>query len=233
MYFKYLIGERFVNSLGTEFKITGYAQDARHREITFSLGDSRIVSTRHISGGNIFSKYDKTLYGVACIGKLDGAAYKHPLYWRWTNMVGRCYNPNHSQYKSYGAKGVYVEEHLLNFSNYAEFVSSLKNYNNLIKNPDKWQIDKDKGGGKCYSRKTIKIITADENLAIENSKKTIPVNMMSPDGTVIRTFESISDAEQKTDIHRGNIARSVRNGGRAGGFLWQASNARGLKSESL
>lgn len=59
-------------------------------------------------------------------------------------MVGRCYSKKHPQYKSYGAKGIFVEPYLLNFSNYVSFVSSLDNYNHLINNPDKWQIDKDK-----------------------------------------------------------------------------------------
>lgn len=70
-------------------------------------------------------------------------------------MIGRCYSKKHPQYKSYGSKGVYVEQYLLDFSNYVSFISSLENYKNLIEHPKEWQIDKDKKGGGCYSRNTM------------------------------------------------------------------------------
>ena len=32
----------------------------------------------------------------------------HPLYSTWMGMRKRCYNPNHINYKNYGARGIYM-----------------------------------------------------------------------------------------------------------------------------
>lgn len=217
----FLIGEKHTTKFGTQFEIIGYPSNPRQRVIRFLNGEEKTVLTSSIALGNIQSRYDKTVFGVGFIGELDGIASNHPLYYRWTGMVGRCYSKKHPQYKSYGAKGIFVEPYLLNFSNYVSFVSSLDNYNHLINNPDKWQIDKDKKGGKCYSRDTISIIPARENLEIEISKRQCPVKMLNKDGTLIKVFPSITAAEKETGIHRGNIARGVRAGFSAGGYKWE------------
>lgn len=136
-------------------------------------------------------------------------------------MLRRCYEPKFHGYESYGGKGVTVEPYLQVFSNYVEFVSGLPNYDKLISSPDKWQIDKDLRGGRVYSRQTIRIIPASHNLEIENAPKRMPVYRILPDGSK-EMFESISDAERKTNIHRGNIARSARNETyKAGGYDWR------------
>ena len=166
------------------------------------------------------------IYGV---GKADGVSFpasKHPLYWRWVNMIGRCYYKKHCQYRSYGGKGVGVEDYLKDFGNYVDFVSRLPNYNNLLCEPEKWQIDKDEFGGKNYSRETIQIVTSKRNLEIENCTKIVPVLMLDSDYNVVSSFASICEAGEKTGIHKGNIARSVHTGCRAGGYFWR-------KNESL
>jgi len=44
----------------------------------------------------------KTKHGMARYGK------QHPVYDAWTNMIQRCENPNHNQYKDYGGRGITV-----------------------------------------------------------------------------------------------------------------------------
>lgn len=43
----------------------------------------------------------------------------HPLYWRWLNMIRRCYDSNDAAYKRYGARGITVcdrwRENFVNF----------------------------------------------------------------------------------------------------------------------
>lgn len=223
-----LIGERHKTKFGAEYTIIGYPDSKIRRIIQFDTGEIKEVFTSAIKSGAIRSRYDITVFSVGCMGEIDGVADKHPLYFRWTNMLGRCYSENHPHYKSYGAKGIYVEDYLKCFSNYVGFVSSLKNYQKMVNHPTEWQIDKDKNGGKIYSRKTICIIPSYENLEMENSKKRIMVDMISKQSMIVATFESISEAESKTGIHRGNIARSVRGGGFAGGYRWEASNAESI-----
>ena len=159
----------------------------------------------------------KSKYGVR--GNYKGRASEHPLYFRWTNMLRRCYEPSSHGYASYGGKGVTVEPYLKVFSNYVDFVSKLPNYNMLLENPEAWQIDKDLNGGKIYSRETIRIVPSSENLEIENSEKRFPVYRILKDGTK-EFYPSICEAEKATGIHRGNIARSARSKWKAGGYKW-------------
>lgn len=219
--YSFLVGEKHETKYGVQYEIIGYLENPRKRIIRFLNGEEKIVSTSSISIGNIQSRHDKTLFGVGCIGNFNGVASDHPLYYRWTGMIGRCYSKKHPQYKSYGAKGVYVEQYLLDFSNYVSFISSLENYKNLIEHPKEWQIDKDKKGGGCYSRNTISIISTKENNEIENARKRFPIKMIDASGSIVDIFSSISEAEEKTGIHRGNIARSVKHGYWTGGYKWE------------
>lgn len=40
---------------------------------------------------------------------MDGYRY-HPLYSNWKGMIGRCHNPNHSNYNNYGGRGIKVSD---------------------------------------------------------------------------------------------------------------------------
>lgn len=222
---KFLIGETHKTKSDVSYTIIGYPNNPRRRLVQFSCGETRSVLTSAISSRTVQSKYDKTVWGVGYLGKYGHRADKHPLYYRWTNMLGRCYSKNHSGFTSYGAKGVYVSDELHDFSNYVKAVSSLKNYNRLIASPKQWDIDKDILSGTCYSPNTLKIIPKSANIEIENKSKRIPVQMIDACGNTISNFSSITEAEQLTGIHKGNIARSVRQGYMAGGYLWRAANA--------
>lgn len=157
------------------------------------------------------------------IGNFSGNASQHPIYQRWTAMIRRCYNPKAANYKSYGAKGVYVEDYLLSFSNFVEFLSSLPHYKDLLEHPDEWQIDKDINGGNCYSRKTIKIVKTVDNIAFENKKKKTPIyQILSEDKC--KYYESVCEAESATGIHKANISRAAKTGIKAGGYFWRFPN---------
>lgn len=161
----------------------------------------------------------KTKYGSR--GEYSGNASEHPLYFRWMNMLRRCYEPTFDGYEAYGGRGVTVEPFLQVFSNYVSFVENLPNYDRLLEDPKNWQLDKDKNGGNEYSRQTIQIVRSSENLEIENARKRMPVYKVSGDGSRER-FESVTEAERITGIHRGNIARSARGEKfKAGGFDWR------------
>lgn len=139
-------------------------------------------------------------------------------------MIGRCYNKNHAAYNSYGAKGVTVLEELCNFKNYVEIVSKLPHYEDLLKNPDQWDIDKDlySKQEKIYSKDTIKIMLKSKNLELENKNKRIIVQQFTLNMEYINTFKSITEASIVTGIHKGNIARAVRENKTAGGYIWRS-----------
>jgi hypothetical protein len=186
----------------------------------FKSGCIKTVLTSSIKHNKIKDFNVNSYYGVACLG-MEGAT-SHHLWNRWLNMIGRCYNPKHSQYKSYENKGIYVEEYLRNFKNYISCVESLPNNDKLLNDSDNWQIDKDLKSGYYYSRDSLTIMKSKENLELENAGKRIRVDMYSINDKFLKSFESISEAEINTGIYRGNIARVIRGeANTAGGFKWK------------
>lgn len=217
------IGEIKKNRFGLEYEIIGYIQEnSRLRQIKFlESGEVAIVNNFNIKDGSVFDYSQRTVCGVGITGFKN--ASKHMLYFRWANMLGRCYSETHSGYKSYGAKGCYVEDYLLDFRNYIKFVESLENYDLLKESPEKYHIDKDMKSkeNKCYSRETLSIITKEKNIEIENKDKSIEIEAYDLYGNFMGCFPSITSAEKMTGIHRGNIARTVRGESKtAGGYVW-------------
>lgn len=222
---KALIGEVYTNKYGEKFTIIGYDENNRFtRIIKFENGTIEKANVIYIKNGcNIYDKKNtKTISGVGINDVENGI--NHFLYKRWIQMIKRCYDKNSPNYESYGGRGVIVEEYLLRFSNYISFISTLDNYEELKANPKDYQIDKDlKGNGKIYDRNSISIIKKEDNLEEEIKRKRIQIGMYSLDGELLQVFESITEAEKITGIHRGNIARCVRKESKtAGGYRWES-----------
>ncbi|MGL5345725.1 MAG: hypothetical protein ACRDA3_00070 [Peptostreptococcaceae bacterium] len=218
----YLIGDRFKNNCGYEYEVIGYCKSNRRRIVRFDSGYETEISTGTIISGKIKDLGRPTVFGIGIMGGRN--LTKHFLFMRWMNMIGRCYCKSHAQYRSYGAKGIVVEEYLRTFSNYIEFVSRLDGYDLMVRNPSKYQIDKDIAEGSCrnYYRKNLKIVLSSENIEEENRERRLKVRMKDSDDNIICVFESMTEAERETGIHRGNIARTARGESNfAGGYKWE------------
>lgn len=216
----YLIGEKYENELGENFEIIGYVEEnSRKRIIRFDDGFEDEISISQIKNKKVRSMNHKTYFGVGYLGGRNLTL--HPLFYRWYNMLSRCYNIKSCNYCFYGAKGVTVSDELLCFKNFIDILSTKENYKQLIDNPSQWQIDKDINGGKIYSADTILIVPSEINLFVENNVKKIKVAQIDDNGKIVDTYESINKAEQITHLHRGNIARSVREGIKCGGYYWR------------
>lgn len=176
-----------------------------------------------IRNGKITNYDEKNYYGIASVGMKN--ATKHPLYWRWQGMLGRCYNPKFDNYKSYGAKGITVSEELLNFKDYIEIVSKLPNYEKFLENPNQWQIDKDiRGDNKknIYSKDTLSIVQNKDNLHEENSRKAFAIEAYDDDGYLVAVFASITIAcKIFGSDNRQNLAREVKNNWKYLGYWWR------------
>lgn len=85
---------------------------------------------------------------------IDKELYKKALD-RWHSMIKRCYNPNDKSYKYYGAKGVYVCDEWLVFSNYLKWF--LDHY------IEGFQVDKDLSNSNGYSPDTCMFISQEDN----------------------------------------------------------------------
>jgi len=116
-----------------------------------------------IKKGTIFDFYMRRgYYGFIGKGKYNST---HFLFRRWENMMRRCYLHKDKDYKSYGAKGIKVDEKWHNFQNYAGDVVNLSEYNeNRIKN-NELELDKDIKilGNKIYSKDTCVWISSEYN----------------------------------------------------------------------
>lgn len=214
-----VIGERHTNNNGEMFTIIGYDDDARLRHIRFDSGYETTVIIAQITKGNIRDLGQKTICEVACSGMKNPS--HHPLYYRWLNMLKRCYDKKHHHYSSYGAKGVYVEDYFLTFKNYAEYVSTLDNYDLLLASPKDWHIDKDVSGKRYYGRDTVNIIKSKDNLELGAKNKRIKVEQLDFQGNILAEYESIWEAGITTGIPRINIGKAVGQDISVGGFLWR------------
>ena len=81
---------------------------------------------------------------------------------------------------------------------------------------------------KYYTKDNIQIMTWAENRNKENSEFSVlrAKKVYMHDGnTIIKTFESVSDAVKKTGLHQGNLS-SCLNGKRetTGGYYWSYNN---------
>lgn len=226
----YLVGERYKNNANCWYTITGYPDDTRRRYIEFDSGYKCNSLVGQLNNGKVRDLGEITYYGVACLGIKDGT--NHPLYWRWFNMIGRCYNKSHCGYKYYGDNGVTVSEELLNFKNYIDIVENLDNYDELIKNPKMWDIDKDINGDlieqKIYSKNTLKIIKKSENLEYEFKDKKVKTEMYDQDMRHVATFCSISDASKIVKLDKLNLSRAINTKKMYGGYYWRNANAKQL-----
>jgi hypothetical protein len=91
----------------------------------------------------------KRTQSCGCLQKerMSQAKAKHgmtgtKIYNSWCAMNWRCYNPNHSRFSDYGGRGISVcEEWRNSFKTYFDYVSSLPNYGDPNRTPDR--IDND------------------------------------------------------------------------------------------
>ena len=148
---------------------------------------------------------------------------KHFLFQTWSNMISRCYNYNDPKFKIYGGKGVYVCDSWLNFDTFVEDASKLENYEQKLKTPSNYQLDKDYLGGKCYSKESCVWMTISKNskLTIKQFEYTIS------NGVDCVTFTNIEEAARKIKVDPTNLNR-VCNGVRKTVGKWYLTNKKDL-----
>ena len=150
---------------------------------TYKQGKTRIQRTRwgqfrclhcgSLFKSNLFSakkiqvKYcSKQCVMAATRTDVEGGNDGHPLYSRWLSMRQRCLNKTNSNYKGYGGRGIGIEDYLLNFGNYVDYVTSLPNYpDELTPDIQLDRIDNDQG----YKRGNLRWV--DRSVQITNTRK--------------------------------------------------------------
>lgn len=220
------IGERFINNKGCTFEIIGYEAN-NYRTIKF---DSGYICSAHISNitrtnCTIKDWMSPSVYGVGIVGE-PGLRY-HPLYIKWRNMIGRCYNPKNTYFKYYGAIGIKMSDELLNFKSFIAIVEKLDNYEKMIKEPHKWQIDKDLKsiGQKMYTKDTITIMTAKENQWLATAEHHRDIYQYDINGNFISKYNNLLEVIQQNNYDMSCIDHAIFGKYRhAYGYIWLDEN---------
>lgn len=156
------IGEIHLTSDDKKIKIIGLGENKRHHKTYYVQLETGEISKKNYIYYHI---KNKQVSSINITGKVH---YKHPLYQRWRTMMNRCYKENDVNYKNYGAKGITVHEQWHDFWNFVDDVDNRLENGHLLYENRKWQLDKDKNGGKIYSLENCVVLSAKENLKLKH-----------------------------------------------------------------
>jgi hypothetical protein len=159
---KYQIGEKFTNKKNLEYSIIEYLPQGKYLiEFTISKYQA-VVSASVIKKQEIMDRLAPCCSGVGYIG--TEYTSRHPLYPTWLSILSRCYDTTDKDYPRYGAKGIIVDPHWHNFTNFVNDITQKDNYESWLAERGKWHLDKDIYS-KCtmYSNDNVYIISAQEN----------------------------------------------------------------------
>ena len=118
---------------------------------------------------------NKLIYGVG-INDFNGIVFSNntPIleYRLWHEMLRRCYSKEkQTKFPSYTE--IFVEDYLLYFTNFYNFIRSLKGFNQSDEKDKLFEMDKDLliKGGKTYSRSSICFLPSDVNKFLTKSNR--------------------------------------------------------------
>ena len=141
------IGDIYESKFCGKYKIIG--TERKHNRLYYKiqfLQTNYITSIRNdmISTGYIYDPYYPKVCGVGYMGLLeDGSSPDNSMSDRWRGMIRRCYCETDQAYPLYGGIGVRVCERWHCYANFLVDCKSLPGYNDMIKDPKNYNIDKD------------------------------------------------------------------------------------------
>ena len=166
-------GERNINNFGSEMIIVGYRTN-KDIDVYFSEYNYIVKNKRYhnFKKGNIRCPYERSTYGIGCIGEGDYRVSENGkitrVYNTWHNMLQRCYDEEyHEKYPTY--IGCKTDENWHNFQNFGEWDS--ENYYEV--EGQQMHLDKDilVKHNKIYSPETcIYVPQAINKLFVKNDK---------------------------------------------------------------
>lgn len=158
-------------------ELIGIGMKSRIFEVEFhNTGYHAIVTRGKMISGEIKDKYVPSVYGIGYLG--DEYYITDPnkrMYYKvWSGMLARCYNPNHQDYKTYGAVGVTVDPRWHNFTTFYFDIRNIPGFYNKVTNPRMYKLDKDylqqhlPHNERVYSKETCIWVSEFENLILRS-----------------------------------------------------------------
>lgn len=179
-------------------------------EVILEDGGITQVRTKEIVNGAIKSPLLKSVYEVGYIGigpyTTSTNNIKNKTYDIWCKIIKRCYYKLDVNYKSYGLKGVTVDEKWHCFQNFAEWFEKNKK--------DDHELDKDIKGGAIYSEENCIFVHKKINKLIQTSKimkikkisnnnfQTSEIKNNYTQATYYKTLEEAKKATKKSFIKK-------------------------------
>ena len=160
----------YINKQNLEYVVVEKVDSYRSKIMFLKSGYQKIVYNTAITKNTLSDDTHSIICNVAT--KDIKVANNDMLYSRWKNIINRCYNEKHISYKDYGAKGCYVSQSWLIYSNFLNDMKNKDNYELLIQQPKKYHIDKDLicQGNKCYCNEYTSIVTKMKNISESNTR---------------------------------------------------------------
>lgn len=225
--------ERVEYDLNTEeCWAVGFLKDLKTPKIEIQFKSGYLTSTTRanwrvsLKKGTLHLRdgYQRTASGVGFKGYPK--ASDNRTYNLWYNMIARCYNPNHPQFRFYGAKGVTVSPVWHSFEMFVETLPLVIGYHEWVNGTD-MHLDKDYYGSSTYSPNTSVFITPQTNQEMCSTGEAIEVGGVkypSMKAWEIATgmdywYASKRWAGGKT--YRGLKSEDVRTLNPEPGFLWR------------
>ena len=168
--------EVFHTKSSGDFKILERKDNGKYIIQFIKTGTIMEVYQSAIRNGSIKDKFHPSVCGVGYIGDFEGYTHSKEniiLYSTWKHMIQRCYNQNNKDYHLYGGAGVTVDVRWYNFSNFFEDAKLLPGYENKIKYPDIYCLDKDylqmniPNEQRIYSKNTCIWISTYDNITLK------------------------------------------------------------------
>ena len=116
----------FIGKTFGDFEIVAIDQEGeRVTKEVYYVAKCKICGVETKASLKSLSKNAK--HGMTCFKAIPDNKYKQIFEQRFNDMKQRCYNPNHTNYEHYGARGIQVEyEHLVDF--YLDFIEEFKEF---------------------------------------------------------------------------------------------------------
>ena len=188
-----LVGKIFSSSSGEYTVIKEYRVPRKETKgvgyVRFDIqflatGYQKYNCAKHaVINGLVKDRYAPRTVGVGCLGEPVSDQDRNFFYQTWVGMLKRCYDKNHSGYSNYGAKGVFVCNRWLIFSNFVKDAKKLTNW--LVKQeyPQQYSLDKDYFSSNCYSPDTCIWLSKQEQSL--NQQDFTPIKATPPEGQAV------------------------------------------------
>ena len=124
----------------------------------------------------------------------------------WEQMIARCYDSKSIGFKNYGAKGVYVCDHWLDYGSFVNDVTTMDGWEEKENDWVNWQLDKDfKGDGFRYSPETCRWVNRETNMSSSTEKYTF----FRKNDNYTETTNNLRKFGRRHDVSHSNLSRII------------------------